>query len=434
MLVVPQNIAFGIVALSSLLMLAALIRPLIMLRWYLIMRPVTTPFAYWQHMYYSISFIPIGTPYLVILTLGGLVSASKGGKLVPGKLAFMFLFIVFCLPSLVIAPHFLIGLTNLVKYTAGISAYLVAYNCINSKKDLKYLLFSIAVLSPIIPLMFGAYQYVTATGNMFTHEFHDPRRIASVFAMYNHYGEYLNIVTFVLLGMIISKEYEKQRKWLCIILAVVCVEALLSQNRGAWIGLLAGIGGSVFIYRKVFPLKLLLIGGILIAVLGGAYIATRFAELDNASQNTLVGRLSTGKALFAMALETPFTGKGIGFSVTLPSAPHNDYLWVFLENGVLAALMFLFFNISNILSHLRNRKTESWRWIQFSFCGISIYFLIISFFQNILYNPSSFPFFMTCFGAAAKLTQLDEEPVKQKQADEGVEDYSSRYLVRKGAV
>lgn len=427
MIIISQNIAIAIVALSSLIMLAALIRPLMMLRWYLIMRPVITPFAYWQ---YSIGFLPIGTPYLAILTLGGLVSASgKGSRIMPGKLILMFLFIAFCLPSLIIAPSFFAGMTALVKYTAGIAAYLVAYNCINSKKDLKYLLFSLVVLSPIIPLIFGLYQYVTATGNMFTHQYHDPRRIASVFAMYNHFGEYLNIVTFVLLGMIISKEYAKQRKWLWLILAVVCLEALLSQNRGAWIGLVAGIGGSVLIYRKVFPIKLLAIGGTLIFLLGGAYIAVRFSDLG-ADSNTLTGRLNIGRALLAQAMESPFTGKGIGFSGMLEYKPHNDYLWVFLENGILAMLMFLFFNISNILSHIRNRKTESWRWIQFSFCGISIYFLIISFFQNILYNPSSFPFFMTCFGVASKLMLLDEEPEKKEQAEE-IEDFSSRYLVRR---
>lgn len=414
---ISESVAVAFVGVSSIFLVAALIRPLVLLRWYWILRPCITPFAYWAYAFPG--GVPIGTPYLGVLTFGGFASMIGTNKrIMPSTLIWLFLMLIFSVPSCIIAPDLAEGFTNYIKVIGGMSAYLIAYNCINSKKDLKYILVTIAILTPIVPLAFGAYQYVTATGNMFTHIYHDPKRIASVFAMYNHFGEFLNIVTFILLGMILSNEFTKQKKILLLILVIVCVESLLAQNRGSWVGLVLGLFVSMFVYRRVMPLRLVIIGGTLLALLAGTYITARFAMLTElsqygATQDTLSGRLDMGVKLLESAMESPFTGNGLGFvSTVLSNDPHNDYLWIFVENGLFAAVMYIFFNIGNILIHLRNRRTSEWRWIQFSFCGIAVYFFIHSFFQNIIFNPSSFPFFMTCFGAAAKLMHIKEEPAE----------------------
>lgn len=403
----------ALTAATSLLMLIAYLRPMFMLRLYMVCRPAITPFAFWQYSFFGI--VPIGTPYLAIVSAGGILTSLGTNKsLCPPGLLFIYAYLLFSLPSLLVAPGLISAFVVQTKATVGIAAYLVAFNHINSRKDLTYLLLSIVLLSSFVPFIYGFYQYITSTSNIFTY-YWPPRRITSVFVWANAYGEYLNVVMFLILGMLFSPHYKKQRKWLVILLALAAVQSMFSQNRGAWLGFVAGMLAAMLIYRKVLPIKWVLMGGLLVAALGGAFILARFEMLSQVgqwghSQNTLAGRFDYFEYLLGMALENPLVGKGLGFfdnKTDMP--PHNDYLWVFVESGILAAICYILFIVTNIFKHLRNRNTKSWRWAQFSFCAITIYFFIHSWMQNIFNNPSTFPFFMACMGAAAKLMLLPEE-------------------------
>lgn len=409
-----SHIVTGLTLLTSFLMLVALLRPLTMLRLYLICRPLITPFAFWQYVLFG--NIPIGTPHLAIFTLGGFLSSfGPEKKICPSGLLMMYAYLFFSLPSLLLAPSLMSSVTVLAKATAGMAAFLISYNYVRSYKNITHFLLTIVLFSAIIPLGYGVYQYVTGTSNIFM-PYWPAQRITSVFATSNAFGEYLNIVILLLLAMLISPYYKKQRKWLLIILAIAGVESLLSQNRGAWIGLILGILGSMMIYRRVFPIKWLILGGLAVALLGGAFIMSRFEMLSTVSEwghsrDTFGGRLGYMSDLLSIAFEQPFFGQGLGYVYDkLPMVPHNDYLWIFIESGLLAAMCYLFFMIWNILKHVSNRHTAYWRWIQFAFCAINIYFFIHSWMQNIFNNPSTFPFFMACMGCAAKLMTLPEEP------------------------
>ncbi len=398
-------------AVTSVLMLVALLRPLLMLRLYFILRPILTPFTFWKYTLFGT--MPIGTPYLAIMSAGGfLASFGSGKRLCPPGLLFMYFYLFISLPSMLITPSLMAAATLQTKVTVAISAYLIAYNYTNSRKALTYMLFSIVLFSAIAPFAYGAYQYVTGTANAFT-PYWSPTRITSVFALSNAYGEYLNIVILLLIGMLLSSYYKKQRKLLLILLAIAGVESLLSQNRGAWIGLVAGLLAAMVIYRRVLPIKWVLIGGLVVSIFGGAFIMARFEMLSQVgqwgnSQNTFSGRLDYVADLLSLAFENPFIGKGVGYAYELPGLPHNDFMWIFLENGIFAVLAYIFFHLFNILTHIKNRNTENWRCLQFSFCAISIYFFIHSWLQNIFSNPSIFPFFMACFGMAAKLMVLKD--------------------------
>lgn len=111
--------------------------------------------------------------------------------------------------------------------------------------------------------------------------------------------------------------------------------------------------------------------------------------VENYSIATRTDLLSKGMNIF---MENPLFGSGLGsfmsYGDVVTHLSHNDYLLVLSEQGLVGILVFLMLIFSHVFQAYINMKSNS-NFINIglflSICGVSIYFLFINAYDNILF-------------------------------------------------
>lgn len=113
------------------------------------------------------------------------------------------------------------------------------------------------------------------------------------------------------------------------------------------------------------------------------------AIVENYSVSTRTDLLVKGLNIFK---ENPIFGAGLGsfmeYGGVITHISHNDYLLVLSEQGILGLISFLILILSNIFQAYRNMKFENNftnTGLFLSICGVSIYFLFINAYDNVLF-------------------------------------------------
>ena len=110
--------------------------------------------------------------------------------------------------------NYQISFAAILKIICSTSVYLLIYNGIETKKDGKKVLYSI-VLSSVIPMCYGYYQFVTGKGHAWKHEFGyklGGQRIDSFLGEYNSYGIFLSITICAALMLILLERTLQKHK------------------------------------------------------------------------------------------------------------------------------------------------------------------------------------------------------------------------------
>jgi O-antigen ligase len=110
--------------------------------------------------------------------------------------------------------------------------------------------------------------------------------------------------------------------------------------------------------------------------------------------------MNSWKELLKIILEHPIIGTGIGaIQQTLVKlkgysyVPHNDYIRLAAESGIVALIFYVYFNFKNMIYFLKgSNRYSNWQ-INYPISVSIIYFSSLSFFQNIVYNVIVFPMF-----------------------------------------
>lgn len=396
-------------------------RPSRVLTIYLISRPIIQPFIFLQYKFY---FLPYSVVWALILPIVYVVNLLRGR------------WTVFCYKSTPLLILLFIGLLSfpftidirasiigLIKLTTVFCAFGIAYNSVNNLKEADTVIKSV-ILASIIPMMFGFYQEITGNYDQIYNA--AVNRVNSVFGQGNTYGIFLtNTMCAALVVLLSNKLSRKSRIIFTVIFGAMVASQVFALNRGTWIAMTIGIIVSLYPYRKKVKIRWFVLGGLVVAILFSSVIYERFTDegyrYTGEKKDTFMGRVRYWQYLTPLILERPLLGHGIGTTATANDergllAPHNDYIRLAVDIGVIGSMVYMYFLISLALFYLRRRnrfKDTLFRY-NFPMAILTCYIIIISTTQNIIYNLTNFVIFMILNGIVIKLNVIERnKPIKK---------------------
>jgi O-antigen ligase len=415
------------------IMLLIFFSPITMSSFYLIFRPMVQPFAYLQ---YDIAGVPLTSIFSVILIASAYINGlfKKDGTLKHFKILPVYLLMYVSFMSLIETPDMMDSIGHILKILTAVSMYILIYNSIQDRKDI-HLILRAYMLCSIVPILFGFYQYITGTGHAWMGEYYIGKRVDSLLGEYNAYGEFLSIVIIASIALFLLDKQRRSRVIITFILILLSISQVLAMNRGSWISLFIGLAVASFYYRSKVKLRWLVAVTLVLFLAFGGVLYQRFQELNTVSEagishNTLQGRITWWATLMPVLYEKPFFGHGIGAITTITTeyfqhmplskrtntllasdpamAPHNDYLRLGIEVGILGLLCYVVFLLLELFRNMRlSQRSTLWR-INFPTLAMVVYFIVISLFQNVVYNVTVFPMFMGLLALGHKANDLNQ--------------------------
>lgn len=347
-----------------------------------------------------------------------LISGKIKKILVPNFLPLYILIFVGSL-SFINSPSLSISLAHLIRLISWISLGVIVYNAISHRKDVVKVLAAISY-SSIVPMIFGYYQYFLKRGTI--DPVTGPYRASSVFTV-DSWGIFLCFSIFATLFLYIESKKMGMRKisMSCIPIFVSLLVSLgLTYHRGSWIALTLSIILILLMTRK---LKLLLLFSVIASIIAIGFhdeIIDRFSDLFVKRQygfNSLEARFILWKSTIALLPNHFLIGHGLGcgkeiltMSGSLSMVPHNDYLRLLLEVGVLGFLLYFLMLVGEIFTSFKMFKYKNLRLETSVLFGCLTYFILISATQNIMYDVINMGLMVSLLSVMKKRTMLEHSP------------------------
>jgi O-antigen ligase len=169
-----------------------------------------------------------------------------------------------------------------------------------------------------------------------------------------------NFLSVFLIGGLITSLYMydlRSTKSSLMICLINGAGVYLTQSRsGILVGIVAVFGYLLYKIWGLSLFRILFLGGIPLGLGGFFLLLTGIGPL---SEISLSGRRDLWQAGIQLLLESPFTGYGqvklkpiIAVELGTPKSPHNSYLRVFLESGIIGGIAYLCLVIVPIINHI----------------------------------------------------------------------------------
>lgn len=414
------SIAKIITLILAAMMLLLVFSPMGISTFYLLFRPLVQPFSIKK--YVLVGTIPLNTLFSIILILSAYLTAifQRTATLRHPRIIPLYILMYFAIVTLFFTPSYAESIAQILKLLSAIGMYMLIFNAIQTKSDSCKILWAY-LMGSIIPMLFGYYQYVAGTGRAWQGEFYVSRRIDSFLGFCNEYGMFLSI-TLVAALMLLLQETSRIRR-LVIIGMIVSLTAseILALNRGTWISFTLGLIVATMLYHDKIKIRWIVIAGICIGITFGDMVYERFTALHQLSaagrtQDTLQGRMEAWRILIPVILEKPILGHGFGAvteiteqKLNMPIAPHNDYIRLGVEIGMVGLLCYGFFLLYELYRCLKNVPRKDIWDVNFPLLIMLVYYPIISVVQNIMQSTTVFPMFLGLVGLSHKIDNLSRE-------------------------
>ncbi len=230
---------------------------------------------------------------------------------------------------------------------------------------------------------------------------------------------YLGLVLpFVLAAIFYEKKY---RPLLFIVACLLLLVLLLTFSRGGYLGLVVSLIFIILLlWRRLERKGKFFLGGLaglimVIALIFGAPVISRFFSSFDLAEGSNFGRLQIWQESLAVAKEHPLLGVGLGnypaaidFSGTYRSAitSHNLYLDILAELGIFGLAAWLWLLASAALTALKEIKHGALIAPALGVLAALIYFVVHSFFETPIFNPTVLAFLMIILGLSVSLAKL----------------------------
>jgi len=281
--------------------------------------------------------------------------------------------------------------------------YFLAYKLVEDKKDW-FLLLKIILISYLLPAFFALIQFTFRLG--LPDEFGGFQRIYGTFAHPNPFAFY----TFFILGLVLSLSlsgkyfWERSSKdspwsdnpkilWLATGLLTFLLFATYTRSALACFFIFILVFG-IFRYRKILLAGLSLF---LIAYFFSDIFQQRFWELITLDPyGSVVWRLRLWRDMVPFSLWQPWLGYGLGTFTSLVEfyrgftwgslEAHNDYLKIFIENGIFGLITYFWLIIGLLFYLLRifKKTIGQEKILSLGILVISLSLFIASLFDNVL--------------------------------------------------
>lgn len=330
-------------------------------------------------------------------------------KKIPAPL-FIAAFIFFALVSTILSADFSLSVAEWPRILSIFSFYALGYTLITSTENLNKLL-KVGILSAFIPGIVAFIQLFTHTGiTIVTEEISN--RIFGTFAHPNLFAYYLLIPLTLLLYLIANNSKSKLAAGLPIISGIFfLILLILTYTRGAWLAFLI-----IILIIGIFKYRRLLIIFFLISLVLYFSLSPIKSRIDNLITNdpgsSVQWRLSLWRDSLGYISNSLFLGHGTGTAsevilekrgASFGSAdPHNDYLKISLENGLLglgAYLLIITALTYNLFKIYRSAPNQNLKNLALVFLGLTVALYIMSFADNIIRNTALQWTFWSLLGA-----------------------------------
>jgi len=326
----------------------------------------------------------------------------------------MVLFIFVCFLSVLNSQYLIFSLRGFFfKVLQWTFLYFVFVEVVTTRKQLRIFL-TVFFISAMIVMIDGFFQSLTGRDFIFQHILWGGRVSAS-FRHPNDFGGYLIIVSLMLLTMTLFCHFDNQEdndifkrmkflespifwKLINVVWCICSVVSLgLTLSRGAWIGFYGGL-----IFLAVQKKRMLLVS---LAIMITFY-AVFSTKMSNARQESFLapktftigsGRIDYWKESWNMIRDFPWLGVGLNsYSQEAPKYkkswggyPHNCYLQMTVEIGIVGLLSFLWMLFILFRNTLRNLRSIHDDFFQALLMGLScglLGFLVHSFVDTNFYS------------------------------------------------
>ncbi|HCG99146.1 MAG: hypothetical protein A2074_07430 [Candidatus Aquicultor primus] len=345
------------------------------------------------------TFLSVATLLLLFLYFRYAVAAQKFTIYRSPLDTIVLLYVATVTISLLISDQPLLGLVGKYKRYEGLPAlfsfavvYFIAAQTIRDEKSLERLLKILA--GGLIPVVL--YGFAQAAGYDFPGVLLFENRVQSSLGNPILLGTYLVVMLPLLFGLGRNSSQPNWRTLAWLLMPALFANILLTESRGAWVGLVASMVALFVLGRPPSTPRakkkrrdraeqgrrirgIYIIAGILIvlialfALLPTDNLEKRFVSTFAFSEGSVSTRIEIWKASLSMVADRPLTGFGLeqmGYwfplfkterhSKIAPSAvtdrTHNDFLQTAVDSGLLGLLFFLWMIIAVALSLYRGRR------------------------------------------------------------------------------
>lgn len=413
----PFFIQFAFIAII-LCVFFAFVNPSLIFKLLLFSRPLIDPLRNYSFIGY---FNVLGIfSFLNVILIPFAFIRDRGFKIFPPTIKWFYAFIVIATFSIFNSAKLADSIAFIFKLLSLCALFLLSYNLIKHIDDAKKIL-NIIIYSSIVPIVYGIFQVITKQGVI--QDLTGYIRLNSTFAISNPFAFYLGIVilTVLLLQISFSSTKFKFLHILITLCGIVCL--YFTYVRAIWIALAISLIIMALIERKIR--KLLFVFSIVILLFFSEGIANRFQDISQQPKkgtSSLEFRFIIAEQLIKNALpHHVIIGSGIGTSedvagrfTDFQNLPHNDYLRVLLETGVLGLITYGIFLLSFLKFIIKRLLKKNWFSLNVGFGGIFIYYLVASFGQNCFTAISASGYIFCLMGLAVKINELPEKTKKTK--------------------
>ncbi len=230
---------------------------------------------------------------------------------------------------------------------------------------------------------------------------------------------YLGIASPLVLALAFKEK--KYQIFLFAVYGFLLAVLLLTFSRGGYLGLAASAAAMViFSWQRLKPkakvfISSLFFVAIVLIILIGAPIINRFFSSFGLVEGSNSGRIKIWEETLNQAKQTPLLGVGLGnyplslnFNESYRSAitSHNLYLDILVETGIFGLLAWLWFLGGAALSVLKEIKHGALAVPALGVLGALIYFVVHSFFETAIFNPTVLAFLMIILGLSVSLAKI----------------------------
>lgn len=272
------------------------------------------------------------------------------------------LFLGISLASISYTESVLLSISEWIRIATIFSLFVIGFLSASGQKHVTSIAKTI-VLSAFIPAIIAAYQFLTHSG--FTLSFEDvPNRVFGTFAHPNPFAYFLTFA-LALLFFFVLKKNNNQKILATFYLAALAILLALTFTRGAWL-VLAGtiLLLGILRFRKFLAMSVVIL---LMMYLTVEPIQVRIDSLlIFGPSSSIQWRLALWEDSLNYIMERPAQGFGIGTAEEVilqkrgkelgSTIPHNDYLKLAIDIGIVGVASYLVLIISLLLLWIKKLK------------------------------------------------------------------------------
>jgi len=324
--------------------------------------------------------------------------------------------------------------------------YFVAKNVINTRQKLSAVL-SLIMISGLLVAAYGIYQRITGnfvmTEAWIDIEMFDPSmvRIYSTLENPNVLGEYLIFIIIIsFAGLYYFREYLHKITSLGI-LGIAGITMILTQSRGAWLGLIFAFG----IYALIRDRRIVVLGIIALAMapmLIPVNVIERFLSIGDLTDSSTAYRVFIWLGSLDMIAVFWPIGIGLGtdtfmfmyhkfaYNAVFSPHSHNLYLQIIIDLGIAGLLTFFaiitaFFKTTLVAAHKESPRNSP---IPAAIAAAMFGFLVQGMTDNVWFNYRVTAFFWLVLALGACFVNISQDKNRETEENGGLVKHETEQI------